>query len=130
MKVELNFESGKCIVIKEEGDKSIPVSGWIKTYGGDPSSTLLYNIKKILNKRGYNLIKKRMSKDGHLTSEEKQYLVTRNKRGQNFCIYDSQYDIRDAREDFNIEGKVVLSIECETDYVKKLFTQHEALASV
>jgi len=111
MRVDLDFNSKVCLVKKEEGDKSIPISGWIRQYGGDPSSILLYKVKRILQKRGYKIVKTRMCKDGHLTDAERQYLVTRYKHTFNFCILDNLYQLRDARDDYNKNGYVTLAIE-------------------
>lgn len=119
MKVFLDFDNHSCKVVKEKYEKPIPLSGWIRKYGGDPSSTLLYKIKKELNKKGWNIIKKRMNKDGYLTSEERQYLVTREKNGNNFCIYDGLYDIRDAREEYNKLGEIILNLDCENGFEYK-----------
>ena len=113
MKVELDFKRKECRVIREPRDKNIPFSGYVKTDGGDPNSRLYYHIKQALNEQGYRLIKKRMWKDGHLVDSERQYLVTRNPKGQNFCIYDNLYALRDARDDYNREGHVTLCIDAE-----------------
>lgn len=113
MIVELDFKRKECRVTREPKDKSIPYAGWLKEDGGDPNSRLYYRIKEILNDEGYGLIKKRMWKDGHLVDVERQYLATRNPNGQNFCIYDNQYALRDARDEYNKEGKVTLHVEME-----------------
>jgi len=113
MKVELDFKRQKCLVTKEPNDKNIPYTGWVKQDKADTNSRLYYYIKQILNAEGYGLIKKRMWKDGHLVDVERQYLVTRNKPGKNFCIYDHLYAVRDAREEYNKEGRVELHIEMD-----------------
>ena len=61
-------------------------------------------------------MKKRMWKDGHLTDEYRQYLVTRNRKGGNFCIYDNFYAVRDAREEYNKKGEVTLQIETDDEW--------------
>lgn len=119
MKVELDFKQKECRVIKESGDKNIALSGWVKDDGGDPNSRLYYHIQQILNKEGYKIIKKRMWKDGHLVDAERQYLATRNPKGQNFCIYDNLYAIRDAREEYNKEGKVTLCLDPEVGFEER-----------
>ena len=52
------------VITKEKGDPKYRDGGY-----ADGESTLLYNLKKHLNKMGYDLIKKRMHKDGHLVDD-------------------------------------------------------------
>ena len=69
MKVELLENS--CKITREVGDK--------KLYGMSGESLLLYKIKKELIKQGYDVIKKRMWKDGHMYgNDEMQYIRSRN----------------------------------------------------
>jgi hypothetical protein len=81
--------------------------GW---YGAE--SRLLYNVGKILNRRGYDLIKKRMWRDGHMFgSEHSQYLRSRNLKGvPSFYIYHADYALEVAAESFNLLGRVELDI--------------------
>ena len=99
MKVEL----GKyhCTVVREEGDPKI--------YN---ESLLLYKVKQELIKQGYDVIKKRMWKDGHLYGDETlQYIRTRSyKDGKFFQIYDNEYAIRPMVRDYN-EGKLDLWVD-------------------
>ena len=75
MKVEIK---GYCVVVtREEGD---PRFSGVKNGAGE--SRLLYHIKNILNAQGYDLIKKRMHKDGHLMDNLQQYLRTRKPSGE------------------------------------------------
>ena len=72
-------------------------------------SQLLYQIKNELIKQGYDVIKKRMWKDGHLMgNDDTQYIRERNYK---FAIYDGEYQIRFLHKDFNKDGYVTLSIE-------------------
>jgi len=67
-------------------------------------SHLLYHIKKALNAAfGFDFIKKRMWKDGHMVAETQQYLRTRD---WEYAIYDGKYAIRFAHKEFNQEGSV------------------------
>ena len=68
-------------------------------------SNLLYQIKNQLIKNGYDVIKKRMWKDGHLMDDTQQYIRDRNWK---FGIYDGSYAIRLLHEDYNKNGYVVL----------------------
>lgn len=106
MKVEIIGH--QCIVTKEPGDPRF--NGIINAAG---ESRLLYHIKNILNKKGYDLIKKRMHKDGHLVSEIQQYLRTRKRTGnpqKDIYIYNSNWNVEGADGVLNREGKVILSI--------------------
>jgi len=68
MKVTLE---GRAVVVKRED--------------GDPDfysdSILLLHVKRTLNSMGFDFIKKRMWKDGHLVDEEQQYLRERKMAG-------------------------------------------------
>lgn len=71
-------------------------------------SQLLYRVKLALNKQGCDLIKKLMSKDGHLVSDTVHYLRTRSRKKNVFCIWNANYQISDAAEDLWVDGKVAL----------------------
>lgn len=106
MKVEII--GYRCTVTKEPGDPKF--SGIVNAAG---ESRLLYHIKKILNARGYDLIKKRMYKDGHLMSDMQQYLRARKKSGdpdKDIYIYNGMWNVRGAEEYLNRDGKVGLIV--------------------
>jgi hypothetical protein len=106
MKVEVREHS--CLVTKEPGDPHF--SGVVNAAG---ESRLLYHIKKILNAQGYDLIKKRMWKDGHLMDDMHQYLRTRKPSGdpkKDIYIYSPFFAIEGADEVLNAEGQVCLSV--------------------
>jgi hypothetical protein len=67
----------------------------------------------ILNRRGYDLIKKRMWKDGHLFgSEHTQYLRSRIIKGTpSLYIYHADYAVEIAAEVFKKLGRVELAVE-------------------
>lgn len=105
--MKLEFKDNCLIVTRESNDK--------KYYGianGSGESNLLNDIKKELNKQGYDLIKKRMWKDGHLVDDLQQYLRTRKKGSGkgDIYIYSNFWAIRGANEDFN-KGELTLSVE-------------------
>jgi hypothetical protein len=102
MKVEK--QGNKIIVTKQKGDPYIKSSDW----NPDAESTLLYHVKKQLNKEGYNLAKVRMSKDGHLVNDLQHYLrpLKKNKdNSKNIYVYNPGWAIRGEEESFNKEGK-------------------------
>jgi len=98
MKVEII--GNICKVTRESTDK--------KLYN---ESLLLHKIKLELIKQGYDVIKKRMWKDGHLYGHDNtQYIRTRNKKAKDFMmIYDGNYAIRFNYEDYN-KGELILNI--------------------
>jgi hypothetical protein len=103
MKVELTFNkegkyNGTCTITKEPSDG--------KFYS---ESVLLYHVKNILNDRGHDLIKKVMSKDGHLVGGDTYPYYLRDRKG-NWCIYDPDYCLRNIAERFNERGEVKLEI--------------------
>ena len=110
MKVEFN---GNYIVVTKEGsDPIFRNTGWGLS-GNQGESRFLYHLKKLLNSMGFDLIKKRMTKDGHLTDEGKQYLRARKPSGdpkKDIAIYNPRWAIEGAEVDFNIEGKVILQV--------------------
>ena len=70
-------------------------------------SRLLYNVLKVLNGRGYGLIKKRMWRDGHMFGcEHSQYLRSRNlKAVPSLYIYHADYALEVAAESYNVLGR-------------------------
>lgn len=104
MKVELNLEKGVCLVTKEFNDPKF--SGVINAAG---ESKLLHHVKNELIKQGFDVIKKRMWKDGHLVDDLQQYVRTRSKKA-GFMIYNSTWQIAGAEEKLNISGSVELSV--------------------
>ena len=107
MKVSIN--NGECLVEKEKGDPYFKHSNW-----SSAESTFLYHVKNELNKQGYDLIKKRMWKDGHLMDDIQQYLRARKNTkdpSKDICIWNGNYMIFDAGKQFNKEGRVILPVE-------------------
>jgi hypothetical protein len=106
-----------CYVYRQPGDpvfrsnrscSSWSPPGW---YGAE--SRLLHHVKLILNARGYDLIKKRMWKDGHLFGTgHTQYLPSRRVRGTpSLCVYHADHALEIAAESFNKLGRVELAVE-------------------
>jgi len=100
MKVEV---MGSCCYVKrEKGDKH-----------PKDESHLLYQVKTELNRQGYDLIKKRMQKDGHLMGiETTQYLRGRDTKAKKcLAIYDGNWAIRDAAKLYREEGSIRFMVE-------------------
>jgi len=108
MKVELNLEEGYCKVTKEDGDKYISTSG----YSRQKETTLLYRIKKELIKQGYDMIQKRMWRDGHMVDDHQNYIRTRCSIDDDnwFGIYNGSWQIFDAGERYNQDGEITLAV--------------------
>ncbi len=106
MKVELGTHT--CTVEREPGDPKFRDGRW-----GSGESRLLYHVKRVLNARGHDLIKKRIQADGHLMGDETtQYLRSRNiRKAPVLAIYDSNWQLRNSAEEFNRTGRVVLKVE-------------------
>lgn len=102
MKVELNLEKNTCKVTKEAGDPRFTRSNWSL-----PESTFLYRVLQELKKQGYDVIKKRMVKDGHMVDDTQQYIRTRNymkisePTPGEFAIFSHVYAMVDLGEEFN-----------------------------
>lgn len=110
MKIELNLEKGYCKVIKEPGDPRFSSSNWALA-----ESTFLHHVKKGLIKLGYDVIKKRMWKDGNMVDDTQQWVRTRKWIGPDntpgeFAVYNNSYAIYDAGMKFNEDGEVILSV--------------------
>jgi hypothetical protein len=82
--------------------------GW---YGAE--SRLLHHVLRALNARGYDLIKRRMWRDGHMVgTEHTQYLRSRHVSGTpSLCLYHADHAVEIAAESFNVLGRVVLRVE-------------------
>lgn len=73
-------------------------------------SHFLYHLKLCLNTQGFDLIKKRMWKDGHMVCDTQQYLRSRRQRNEtHFVVYDDCYALRNAATDFNEIGEISLA---------------------
>ena len=103
--MKITMSEGVCHVEREKGDPKFRSTGW-----GNGESRLLHHVKKILNQQGYDLIKKRMWKDGHLVDEQQQYLRTRKTNGKVIAIYNTSWAVAGAERDFNEYGHVDLSV--------------------
>lgn len=110
MIINLDFEKHTCTVIKENGDPVFHRSNW-----SDAESTFLYHVKKALINQGFDVIKKRAWKDGHMVDDTLQYVRTRKLSCEGskdeFYIYNSNYALWDAGEIFNRDGQVILALE-------------------
>ena len=105
MKVAL--EDKICIIQREQGDPKFYNSrgSW-----GSGESRHLYHIQKALIAQGYDVIKKRMWRDGHLVDDEQQYIRTRKGFEPSFMIYDSEYALRLLNEDYNNNERIRLAV--------------------
>ena len=72
----------------------------------------MYNVQKILNERGYDLLKKRMWRDGHMFGcEHSQYVRSRNlKATPSIYIYHANAALEVAAESWNVLGRVELDV--------------------
>lgn len=74
-------------------------------------SDLFYKLRNLLRAEGEDVIKKEMSKDGHMVSDHVFYVRSRNPgRPGTYGIYDPRYQLRSVAEDFNKEGSVTLTV--------------------
>jgi hypothetical protein len=102
MKVTVEKERGLVCVTKEKGDPIFRNTGW-----SDAESTFLYHVKKELESRGYDCIKKRMWKDGHMVDDTQQYIRDRSP-DYKWCIYNDCWTVHDAGMEFNEHGVTYL----------------------
>lgn len=81
---------------------------------GDPKfhkeTAFWYALKKHLNAVGHDLVKKVMSKDGHMYGGDTYPYYLRDRRGA-YCFYDTEYALREIHKQWNTTGRVVLARE-------------------
>jgi hypothetical protein len=75
-------------------------------------SRMLHHVQKILDRRGYGVLQKRMWRDGHTFGDEySQYLRSRNlKAVPSLYVYHADYALEVAAENYNVLGRVVLDV--------------------
>lgn len=91
--MKVTIIGGKVLVEKEPGDERIR-----------DESDLFHKVKKVLNSRGDNLVKKAPGDEGHLTSAP-YYLRDKDWK---YCIIDNEYAIRDPAKEYRDTGQVTL----------------------
>ena len=80
-----------------------------------------YKLKKVLIANGYDVIKKVMSKDGHLYGGNTYpyYIRGRKINDETPMIYDGDYALRFVYENFNNKGEVHLLLEGKLESAHK-----------
>ena len=99
--MKIRITENSLIVTREAGDPR-----YYGDYKAAGESRLLYKIVRTLRKMGYDAIKKRMCKDGHLVDDLQQYIRMRDGC---WCAYNDHWAIRGLNDDFN-EGEARLCI--------------------
>jgi hypothetical protein len=106
-----------CYVYRQPGDPTYRPNRSCSSWGPPgwyaAESRLLHRVLRTLNARGYDLIKRRMWKDGHLFgTQHTQYLRSRHVRGTpSLCIYHADHAVEIAAEVYNKLGRVALAVE-------------------
>ena len=104
--MEVKLEDRACVIVRGANDPK-----YYGTRHAKGESSLLHALKNELNKRGFDFIKKRMWKDGHLVNDMQQYL--RERKPVNGCqlgIYNDAWAIEGANDAYNDRGCVTLSV--------------------
>lgn len=98
------------LLVRQQGDKPIPRI--TKTsFSPHAESILLRRLQRELMQFGVDLVKRRMSKDGHLVDSHQMYLVSRSQKcPYAICILNSSWSIRDAGEEYRQRGTTTLTI--------------------
>ncbi len=108
--MRIEFHKTCVEVFREKGDK-----GYYGAKNAAGESNLFYDIKKHLNARGYDLIKKRMHKDGHMVADMQQYIRTRKPSGdpeKDIYIINGMWSIEGAEIAYNA-GSVILQLHTD-----------------
>ena len=90
----------RVIVRKEVGDP--------RFYGMHADSVFLHHVKKALQRRGYDCIKRLAWKDGHLVSDTMHYLRDRKYK---WLCWDPNYAVRSIAKTFQDTGEAMLVVE-------------------
>jgi len=108
MNVDLDLDKSVCRITKTHDDIKYKSSGW-----AEAESTFLYHILQKLKEKGYDVIKKRMWRDGHLAEETQQYIRSRKIKTNSFFIHNADFSIYDAGFEFNdlpVGGSINLTL--------------------
>jgi hypothetical protein len=109
--MKVQFTATSVVLTREPGDP--------KFYGkcARGEHALLHYLRKWLNARGFNLIKKRLQDDGHMMGDNYQPYLRPPKRnpgsGPHIYIVSGFYALRDANTDWNLDGKVELNVHLD-----------------
>jgi hypothetical protein len=94
--------SGSRLVVTREPGDALPRN----------ESAFWYALRKALRGLGHDVIKKLMTKDGHMVSEGVYYVRTRQTKGPGtFMVWDANHQIRDVAEVYRASGTVTLTVE-------------------
>ena len=83
------------------GSISVHRDGGPKIYS---ESAFWHAVKQELQRQGYDVIKKLMWKDGHLKDDNEYYVRSRKYLPDSFMIFQDDYAIRVAYDDYNKSG--------------------------
>ena len=127
----LSIVGTSCYVYREPTDPLFrpnrSKSSWSPPGWYAAESRLLYNVMKILNARGYGLIKKRMWRDGHMFgAEHTQYLRSRDINGvPSLYIYHANQATEVAAESWNVLGRVGLNVMIGADWADDRYFENQ-----
>ncbi|OJW24485.1 MAG: hypothetical protein BGO49_22585 [Planctomycetales bacterium 71-10] len=105
-----------CYVYRQPGDPVLRPNrsriSWSPPGWYAAESRFLHNVRKILDRRSYDLIKKRMWRDGHLFgSEHLQYLRSRKLRVvPSLYVYHADAALEVAAENYNVLGRATFDV--------------------
>ena len=104
--MEVELEDSTCVVLRSGNDPK-----YYGTRRAAGESKLLHALKMELNKRGFDFIKKRMWRDGHMVDDMQQYIRERRPvGGRQLCIFNNAWATEGANDAYNDRGCVTLSV--------------------
>lgn len=90
-------------VTREKGDAPVRGGTW-----GTSESAFWFRVRNALKASGLDVIKKEMTKDGHLVADGIYYVRTRDGK---FGLWDDRYAVRSVASDYNETGEVTVKLE-------------------
>ena len=112
--MKLKFDKNTLTVTRTVPDWPGTRNGWKGTSKNE--SVLLHYIKLAMIKECHDVVKVRVSRDGHLFGDDTtQYIRARHpnklKVGDIYCVVDEMYAVRNLAEVYRKYGEVVLSVK-------------------
>lgn len=102
--MKVTLEEHRCLVEREPHDRPIRGGSW-----GSPESALWGRVRDALRAQGHDVVRRRMSADGHMYGDDRLPYV--RERAHRFYVYDGMYAVRDVVQAYWDGGRVELLVQ-------------------